>query len=189
MKKIDNIKVIRINKDNYKTYKDSFIKIYKEIFSQAPYYEIFEDCEVEETYKLSLYDTNILLLAIINNEVIGFALGIQLSTYHDEDFKSLASKYFTLDEVFYNTELGVLPKYRGFGIGSKLIKERIEFAEKRGYKIICMRTIKEGSMSMPLYKKLGFKLLEGSEHTVNTKKNKPNIKDIRVLLYKEITNQ
>ncbi|CAA6802642.1 MAG: Unknown protein [uncultured Sulfurovum sp.] len=181
------MKIVFVNKDNYELYKNDYIKIYQNIFAQSPYFEIFTDEEVEEVYQLTLLNATISLLAIENNQIIGFALGIKLSIHHDEKFKILANQYFDLDKVLYNAELGVLPEYRNMGIGNKLIQKRLSFAKDIGYKIVCMRTKKEGSMSISLYQKLGFKILDGVEEVSKTKKNTLlNKKDIRVILYKNI---
>jgi len=181
------MEIIEVNKTNYEQYKSDYIKIYKEIFSQSPYFEVFTNEEVEEVYQLSLLVSTISLLAIKDNKIIGFALGIQLSIHNDENFKILTKKYFDLDKVLYNAELGVLPEYRNIGIGSLLVTKRISFAKDKGYKIICMRTKKEDSMSISLYQKLGFKILEGVEELITTQKN-ILIKDddIRIILYKGI---
>ena len=181
------MKIVIVNKENYEQYKNDYIKLYKEIFSKAPYFEIFTDKEVEEVYKLSLLNLTISLLAIKDNKIIGFALGIQLSIHNDKKFKMLISEYFNLDKVLYNAELGVLPEYRGLGIGSKLVKKRILFAKNMGYETVCMRTKKEGSMSISLYQKLGFKILEGVEEISTTKKNiLLDEIDVRIVLYKNI---
>jgi len=183
------MKIIKINKQNYAKYKTSYIKIYKNIFSKAPYFEIFTNKEAEEVYQLSLLDSTISLLAIKDNKIIGFALGIQLSIHNDEKFKTLIREYFNINKVLYNAELGVLPEYRGLGIGSKLVDERMLFAKNMGYETICMRTKKEGSMSISLYQKLGFEILEGFEEISTTKKNiLENKKDIRIVLYKNFND-
>jgi len=179
---------IKVNHKNYEKYKKEFISIYQNIFSQAPYFEIFTEDEVEVIYNLSLFEKNILLLALNNNQIVGFALGVQLSKYNNNSLKQLLSKKFNLDDILYNAELGVVSEYRGMGIGNNLILKRIEFAQKNNYKIVCMRTKKEGSMSMSLYKKLGFKFLKDSEHIVNTKKSISGIEDVRVILYKRINS-
>ena len=181
------MKIVIVNKDNYEKYKTNYIKIYKDIFSKAPYFEIFTDEEVKEVYRLSLLDSTISLLAIKDNQIIGFALGIQLSIHNDEKFKNLVSEYFNLDKVLYNAELGVLPEYRGLGIGSELVDKRVLFAKEMGYETICMRTKKEGSMSISLYQKLGFKILEGVEEISTTEKNiLLNELDVRIILYKNL---
>ena len=181
------MKIIIVNKKNYEQYKSDYIEIYKEIFSKTPYFEIFTDKEAEEVYRLSLLDSTISLLVIKDNQIIGFALGIKLSIHNDEKFKMLTSEYFNLDKVLYNAELGVLPEYRGLGIGSKLVDKRVLFAKDMGYEIICMRTKKEGSMSISLYQKLGFKILEGVEEISSTEKNIiENKKDVRIILYKKL---
>lgn len=181
------MKIIKVDKQNYEKYKTNYIEIYKNIFSKAPYFEIFTNEEAEEVYQLSLLDSSISLLAIKDNQIIGFALGIQLSIHNDEKFKTLTNTYFNLDKVLYNAELGVLPEYRGLGIGSTLINKRIFFAKNMGYETICMRTKKEGSMSISLYQKLGFKILEGVEELSNTVKNiVMNEQDIRIILYKNL---
>ena len=181
------MEIVIINKKNYEQYKHGYIELYKDIFSKAPYFEVFTDEEVKEVYKLSLLNSTISLLAIKDYKIIGFALGIQLSIHNDEKFKKLTKKYFKLDKVLYNAELGVLPEYRNLGIGSKLVNERMLFAKDMGYEIICMRTKKEGSMSISLYEKLGFKVLKGVEEVSITQKNILLSKeDIRIILYKEL---
>lgn len=183
------MKIIKVDKQNYEKYKTDYIEIYKNIFSETPYFERFTNEEVEKVYQLSLLDSSISLLAIKDNKIIGFALGIQLSIHNDEKLKNLTEEYFNLDKVFYNAELGVLPEYRGRGIGSKLVNKRLLFAKDMGYETICMRTKKEGSMSISLYRRIGFKILEGVEDLSSTVKNIGiNEKDIRIILYKEILN-
>lgn len=181
------MKIVIVNKENYEQYKNNYIELYKKIFSQAPYFEIFTDEEVAEVYRLSLLDSSISLLAIKDNKIIGFALGIKLSIHNDDKFKTLVGKHFNINKVLYNAELGVLPEYRGLGIGGKLIDERMLFAKKMGYEIICMRTKKEGSMSISLYQKLGFKILEGVEEISSTKKSiLLNKLDVRIILYNNL---
>jgi len=181
------MEIVSVTKENYEHYKDAYIKLYQDIFSKAPYFEIFTREEVERVYRLSLLNATISLLAIENDQLIGFALGIQLSMHNDKNFKTLVDKYFELERVLYNAELGVHSQYRGLGIGSRLINKRVAFAKEKGYRAICMRTKKEGSMSVSLYKRLGFELLEGVEELSTTEKSMLLEKeDIRVVFYRYI---
>lgn len=67
------------------------------------------------------------------------------------------------DMYKHNVSLGMLyvtPSYRGLGIGTELIKRRIEIIEKRGeIKNILCEIFSSQKVSIEIHKKLGFEVL------------------------------
>ena len=54
----------------------------------------------------------------------------------------------------------LLPEVRGIGLGRKIIKECIAFAQKSGYQNIYLETMPELQKAMSTYEKFGFKYID-----------------------------
>lgn len=135
-----------------------FISVYQQVFAGEPYNEKWSDKEVQDMLNgWFSCKNNCVLVAIIKDKVVGIAVGIPLIYRKDLcDFFEKNNFIHNYSEYFYNAEVAVLNEFRGRGIASNLIKRRIEFAKKLNFVNIIYRTISKGSMSEPLYRKLGF---------------------------------
>jgi len=60
--------------------------------------------------------------------------------------------------------LSVVPKARGLGLGTRLVKECIRFAKRSGYKKLTLWTNDVLVEAMKIYEKNGFKLVEEEHH-------------------------
>lgn len=138
-------------------FEQAFISLYKEVFGGAPYFESFEDDEVREIIqKQNLF----LLVKVKDQELLGFVAGIPLSCTGNK--KQIWDLLDFPSEVNYICELGVCSKYRGQGLGYKLIAAYIRAHEQSKKKInsFALRTKKTNNeAAQNLYKKLGFRLL------------------------------
>lgn len=64
----------------------------------------------------------------------------------------------------YLQELGVLPEFGKQGIGSRLVGAVVEWARVSGYSNLGLITFKHLPWNAPFYAKLGFSILQSSEH-------------------------
>ena len=73
--------------------------------------------------------------------------------FYDNDFTR--SKYQAVDTDYYFTDIGVVPEYRGRGIGMELIKRRIAIARSGNASAIFVMCWNGGNVSR-LYRRLDF---------------------------------
>lgn len=86
---------------------------------------------------------NLFLVAVINDKIVGFSRceGNSLQRYvHKVEF-----------------EICVLKDYWGYGIGTNLLKESIDWADSNGIHKITLHVLEENDKAINLYKKFGFK--------------------------------
>ena len=98
--------------------------------------------------KMKSMPDHIIYVAVHNSKIIGAAtIFIEPKFIHD------GGKVGHIEDVV------VSKKHQGFGIGQKLIKALIQYAEKKG----CYKTVLDCTDEiMPFYKKLGFKHFSNS---------------------------
>lgn len=56
----------------------------------------------------------------------------------------------------YVTNIAVLPKFRGFGVGTRLTKALADYCEENSYSFITLEVRKSNAVAINIYKKLGF---------------------------------
>lgn len=157
---------------------DGLSKLYQEIFSQAPYFEKFNDEEVGKFFREYVRD-GLLFLARYGKQVVGFGAALPLSSVPQ------ISKLTGLDPnyTWYMADLGVREEYRRFGIARKLVENRINNIPKNNS--IIMRTSVNNIPSQSLYLSLGFKKIEGIMQEVIQQRIDGSIqKDQRIFLTK-----
>ena len=98
--------------------------------------------------KMSSIPDHIIYVAVLDSKIIGSAtIFVEPKFIHD------GGKVGHIEDVVINK------KYQGKGIGLKLIKALIQYAEKKG----CYKTVLDCTDEvMPFYKKLGFKHFSNS---------------------------
>lgn len=86
---------------------------------------------------------NLFLVAVSNDKIVGFS----------------RCEGNPLQRFAHKVEFGVcvLKDYWGFGIGTNLLKESIDWADSNGIHKITLHVIKENDKAINLYKKYGFK--------------------------------
>lgn len=114
---------------------NGFKTVYREAFGGEPYFEQYTDDEIRE-----IWDEHMALGRIIlakdpeaHGKVIGFGCSLPLhhAPQNVQDFlvgcmeEGLVPADFTLNNVWYMSELGVLEAYRGHGIAYKLVGARL----------------------------------------------------------------
>ena len=130
---------------------------------------------------------NVAMASILRNTLVEFNVKLEGTAYYDKStddlfsfFRYPASKYFIAEldgkvvggGGIYPTKhlpegtcelvkMYLLPEVRNIGLGSRLIKECLEFAKTAGYKQVYIETMPELQKAVSLYKKFGFEDLDG----------------------------
>ncbi len=74
---------------------------------------------------------------------------------HDDSIIGYGGLWIVLDEA-HVTNVGIIPEYRGRGIGETLMRTLIEIAKSNGAKQMTLEVRKSNYVAQNLYSKLGF---------------------------------
>jgi histidine racemase len=154
-------------------------KLYKDIFSQPPYYEIFDDNQVGDIF-LEYFKNGKIFLAKSEEKIIGFGALVPL-TQEPELVTLLASSNIDISNTWYMADLGINPIDRRKGLGRLLVQKRIDAAPDNS--TIIMRTSVNNFASQSLYKSLGFKQIpDAYQDVINTRTDGTIQTDKRIFL-------
>lgn len=169
MQKTEKIHYVYANSSTSEALRDGFVKVYQEAFAGPPYYEHYtEDEVIEDVWKPHVGD-GIIVLAVNNDEVVGFGCAKPLAKSPNEiqDFavqkREAEMLPFDLQNTWYMSELGVAAAYRGKKIGYELIKHRLSRISELDGIFYILRTAAEGSNSLHMYRKIGSIELQGTQ--------------------------
>jgi GNAT superfamily N-acetyltransferase len=113
---------------------------------------IFPDWnEAEFRKKISDKKDVMLLLARIDDQVVGYKLGYGL----ERGLKCAGAE----GEIFYSMLGGVLPKFRRLGLAGQLMNEQHAWAKMRGYQTVQTKTMNEHRAMLALNIKLKFDII------------------------------
>lgn len=147
-----------------------FVSAYKEAFGGAPYFETYSDDEVIREVWQPHMDHGVIMIVTDEEEggkLVGFGCAMPF-TYAPDDVREFLAKLdaegklpreFDHRTSWYMSELGVLNDYRGLGAAWELVKQRMRSVDRRGADQFFMRTAAQGSLSKPMYIKMGAKEL------------------------------
>ena len=137
-------------------YRASFVGAYQTVFSQPPYSERFYPDEAQSVLQRMLETPNqITLLAVSGRStVVGFGMGVPLVSR--PDVSRHMHGLLPVDHTFYLAELGVLPAYRGNGLGRELVRKRLEMVNTDRFSHAVLRTSVSRDAAQNLYLELGF---------------------------------
>ncbi|KKQ34277.1 MAG: hypothetical protein US51_C0045G0005, partial [Microgenomates group bacterium GW2011_GWA2_37_6] len=106
-------------------FSDGLIKLYQDIFSQAPYFESFTNEQVIKIFS-EYVKSGILFIARDGSSVIGFGAAVPISTVNDIE-SLLSDNNIDPATSWYMADLGVKEELRRNGLGKKLVQKRISF--------------------------------------------------------------
>ncbi len=169
------IRYVRV--DSRKTesgnFETGFVAAYKEAFGGPPYNEVYTDEQVIGEVWNPHLERGIVVLALDADVVVGFgcAKPIRLAPQDVQDFLAERQRAgvfpVNLHNLWYMSEIGVLNRYRGQGIGLQLVRHRLIWINERGmtHKLdggnFVMRTAVRDSNSVRIYSSIGAKQLPG----------------------------
>lgn len=108
---------------------------------------INENCVISRFYEdMISNDSNILLVAEIDNEIIGYLYG-----YIVDNGNTYLDKVSKLDALY------IIKEYRKNKIATKLINEFKSWSLKNGVKYIELQVLNDNTSAVSLYKKEGFR--------------------------------
>jgi GNAT superfamily N-acetyltransferase len=138
-----------------KRWRAGFIGAYQTVFARAPYYERFTPAEAEGVWlRLTSLAENITFVAATRSgKVVGFASAIPLR--HQRSVARELTGLINIAKTFYFAELGVLPEYRGQGLGKALIRARLAELDPHHYRGVVLRAPASRD-SFDLYAAMGF---------------------------------
>lgn len=138
---------------------EDFRRIYK-VFGEKPYEEKYTEEDFREIYDEYISKGKI-FGAYVNDELVG----IIAITYGAKSSQPIS---FGDKKVLYLSDVAVDSEFRKRGLGTRLMAYVIATGKQEKFNTIYMRTLKEGSMSASIAKKLGFSVIEGVEQDVTT---------------------
>lgn len=153
----DGVRIVRITRaEDAALYRASFAGAYQDVFSEPPYNERFFPSEAQATLHRYLQIPGHLTLfaAVGRSRVVGFGIGVPAVSKPDiaRDLHGL----LPVQHTFYLAELGVLEGYRGRGIGTQLIEERLALIDHRRYTHVVLRVSAVKNVSYDMYMGMGF---------------------------------
>lgn len=151
-----DISILRIaNEAEAAELRPSFVGVYQTIFSEPPYNEQFYPYEAEGVLARQLQTPDhITLLAVRGASVVGFGFGVPLSSR--KDVAREVQGLLPIPHTFYLSELGILNRYRGRGLGGELVRQRLALVERKRFSHVLLRTSATRHAGYDMYLKLGF---------------------------------
>ncbi len=153
----DGIRLLKVERpEEVIPYRAGFVGAYQTIFRGAPYHEMFSPSEAEGVLMRILSTPGHLTILAVRGrtKVVGFGCGVPLVSRPDvyRDMHGL----LPLQHTFYLAELGILPQYRGRGIGRLLVEKRLEMVDPQVYTHVVLRTSARNDLAYQLYEKMEF---------------------------------
>lgn len=179
----NEVELHRIETDaDRKRWRAAFIGAYQTVFSRAPYFERFTPAEAEGIWRrLTTLPENITFVAATTSgKVVGFAAAIPLR-FQRQVSRELAG-LVNPDSTFYFAELGVLPEYRGRGVGKALVRARLTEVDPYRYRAVVLRA-PASRESFELYSSMGFEDMGVTMSVPNLRVDGRVTTDTRTFLY------
>lgn len=155
------ISYVRANDQTGEVHIEGFVEVYKEAFAGPPYFEAYTTEEVMDEVWTPHVNDGISIIALDGLKVVGLGCALPVEKAPDDvqQFIQERRKENVLpvdgDKTWYMSELGVLESHRGHGIGTALVRKRLETICEVGDSHFVFRTAAEGSNSIRIYQRAG----------------------------------
>jgi len=166
-------------------FEEGLISLYQKIFADFPYFEQFDEAEVDAYFEDYLSNGKV-LIARDKGKIVGFAAAYP---FVEEPIVRgiLIKQKINPDDCSYIAELGVDSESRGNGIGQALIEELL--LELPNDKNPVLRTNINNEVAQKLYQRLGFYIIPGAIETVRRNRTEgAEIEDQRLFMIKSLLN-
>lgn len=165
--------LIENNEELLTAFDRGLIGLYQNVFGDYPYFEKFEEAEVEKTFQDYLAGYGLIFVLSENNKPVGFSAGTYLKNCSPG--------------LFYIAELGVDASYRQRGFGT-LLTETLMTQAKATYEGLAAFLIRTTGINQPaisLYTKMGFVIIPSlSQEVIQTRQGGQILSDKRIFLTK-----
>jgi len=160
---------------------------YTAIFEGAPYFESFENGEALDILSQHFATQgHISVVALVRGRVAGFAVSVPLRARPDigRELAGLVPDKHT----HYLAEMGVLPAFRGLGLGSRLVSERIKRVDAERFSHVVLRIAEGNNLAYQLYQELGFTNM-GVYMDVSAKRTDGTVRKDRRVFFSRVLSQ
>lgn len=174
-----DIRFVEVRAPDVERHLPGFADAYQRIFSGEPYFEAFTREEAENTFRrLTRLSGNITILALdVDDRVLGFGVAIPLK--HQPDVARELTGLVPLKHTMYLAELGVLPEFRGLGLGRQLVRERVKRVDQEHYSHVVLRVAEGASSSAMMYRALHFTDMGVSMEVTRRRVDGTTTRDVR----------
>lgn len=153
----DGIRIVRLTSDvDALAYRASFAGVYQTVFAEAPYNERFYPSEAQAVLRAHLESPDSIVLIAVKGiaQVVGFGLALPVMSRADvtRELRGL----LPVRRSMYLSELGVLPRYRGSGLGRQLVQLRLQLIDKQRFDHVTLRTSASRDGAYSMFMQLGF---------------------------------
>lgn len=164
-------------------FEEGLISLYQKVFAGPPYFEQFDEAEVNAYFEDYLAKGKV-LIARDKGKIVGFAAAypfVEESTIRT----ILTKKEISPDVCSYIAELGVDPESRGNSIGQALIEELL--LELPDDKMPVLRTNIDNIIAQRLYQRIGFYVIPDAIETVKRSRVEgAQLEDQRIFMIKSL---
>lgn len=161
---------------------DGVIWLYKEVFGDEPYLEVFTDEEVEGYFQ-EYFQNGVILLARDKGKIVGFAASVDVIS-EPKIAKIAAGNGINPENCTYIAELGVQKGCRRKKVGINLIEELLLQTPD---KLQLLRTAKDNIPAQNLYRQLGFVIVPAmTESITRDRTNEKERTDDRIFMIKSL---
>lgn len=161
---------------------DEFSKVFG-VFSPKPFYEKWSEESLRKEFELYKQKNSEMLGYFVDDVCAGLiTIRPNVQIGHPVKFPKDA-------KVMYLSDVAVIPKYRGNGIGIELTREVIEHTKALGYDYMYLRTNeKHISMSYGIVARFGFKEVENLRQIVTFPRVSKDVpeEDTRIFMVKKL---
>lgn len=156
-----DIEFIQVTAENAGHYAAGFAHVFEKAFEREPYCETYEPGQVENDILQPSLADGFVVVAVLNNQVVGLGCAVPVSKASADVQQYLSEKRdegvlpIALEKTWYMSEVGVLIEHCRKGIGTELLRQRLQLISSAGGEHYIMRTSKEGSNSVGMYRRAG----------------------------------
>lgn len=163
---------------------DGLTALYKDIFGKAPYFESFDESEVEDIFAEYVRDGLLYIARSSGGKVVGFGAALPMPSVPDiARIVGISQK--DMDRTWYMADLGVSDELRRKGIGRNLVLARL--SRLPGANVV-MRTSVNNIDSQKLYRSFGFQTIPNVSQTIERDRVVKGVptKDKRIFMSKQL---
>lgn len=130
------------------------LAVYNEVFSAPPRNEKINLSEIKESLLKILNSKGVIVVAVNNEKIIGFATSIHTSLHKD-------AKAMGIHEGWFHSDTAILLSFRGRGVASELFNQRESIMSKLAYSPVrYSRTRTDAGTINIILSKYGFKKIK-----------------------------
>ena len=148
--------MLKVFQDTHYQFRDEIRKLYFETYTKGDAAQFVDSEEVDAEIKLT-YDEGMMMVAVEENELTGalFVYPLQYDAGFNPDLSQVEDKIHTP----YIAEVMVKEKFRGKGLGRRLLLKTLTHLRKNRFREVFIRVWDKNMTALNLYSKTGFQFV------------------------------